>query len=189
MRKRGLVWKREPQAKPISDEEILIRLREYPERNSADVDQDSLARVGIKAFLFEDVSVEQAGEHLDSNRTQLLVRARDLAAARQQLMEKDEMEAVIAQETQEAAPPSKLSLRRQPRQAGLVHFQRDRWREARGGTEYGRGGRQNSFRSHGRQSRRRRARVEQPFFRSFLRPFNTRDEIHPSLRRQEVVVV
>jgi len=115
MRKRGLAWKREPQAKPISDEEILMRLREYPERNSAGVDHDFLGRVGIKAFLFEDVSADRAGQRVDSNGTHLLVRARDLAAARQQLTDKDEMEAAIAQETQEPAPPSKPVVLRQYR--------------------------------------------------------------------------
>jgi Putative prokaryotic signal transducing protein len=106
MKKRGMEWKPETRiAKPISDGEILIRLGIYADRNSAGLVRDFLAGPGIKAYFFEE---ESAGESQNpqtdgGKKTSLLVRAKDLMAARELLVEKRDAEVATRRPSEEAS--------------------------------------------------------------------------------------
>lgn len=107
LKKRGLEWKPEPRmAKPIADEEILIRIESYADRNSAGLVRDFLAGAGIKAYFCEEESSVGSGPD-DSKgpkkETQLLVRAKELMSARELLAEKREAESVAQQKSGEAS--------------------------------------------------------------------------------------
>lgn len=106
MRKRGLEWRPQPRvAKPISDEEILIRLGIYQDRNSAGLVRDFLATKGIRGYFCEGEpsgGSESAGTE-GAKETQLLVRTKDLVSARQLLEEKRDAESVIQHESGEAS--------------------------------------------------------------------------------------
>jgi len=94
-RKRGLEWKPEPRrSKPIAEDEILVRLREYSDRNSAGIDRDFLAAAGIKTLFYkqEGPSASQPGSPQGSKEVLLLVRSKDLASAQQQLMQKNDIQ-------------------------------------------------------------------------------------------------
>jgi hypothetical protein len=104
--KRGLEWKPEPRiAKPIAEEEILIRLGVYSDRNSAGLVRDFLSGAGIKASFYEEESSVDSGsaETKGPKATQLLVRAKDLNPARELLAEKREAESVARQQSGEAS--------------------------------------------------------------------------------------
>jgi hypothetical protein len=111
LKKRGLEWKPEPRvAKPVADEEVLIRLGSYPNRNSAGLVRDFLAGAGIKAYFCEEESpVENGTAQTESpEKTQLLVRAKELMSARDLLAEKRAAESMANQqsgETSEADRP------------------------------------------------------------------------------------
>ena len=104
LEKRGLAWKPEPRlAKPIADEEILIQMESYADRNSAGIVRDFLAGAGIKAYFCEEESSVDGG--LDDSKgpkeTHLLVRAKELMSARELLAEKRKAESVIRQKSGE----------------------------------------------------------------------------------------
>jgi len=92
LEKRGFVWVPEAQmAKPIAEGEILNLLEVCMNRNEAGLVRDFLAQKGMKAYLLE----ESSGDHEPSSgrkETRLLVRAKDLVAARQQLGEWQKLE-------------------------------------------------------------------------------------------------
>jgi hypothetical protein len=95
MTKRGLEWKPEPRiAKPVAEDEILIRLGAYLDRNAAALDRDLLENVGIKAFFCEEEHSidDDASDTKHPRQTQLLVRSKDLTAARHQMMQWHEVE-------------------------------------------------------------------------------------------------
>jgi hypothetical protein len=106
LRKRGLDWKPQPRvAKSIAEEEILIRLGAFSDRNSAGLVRDFLAGTGIKAYFCEE---EPSGDSEPTEadglkQTQLLVRAKDLFAARELLAEKRDAEAATQQQSGEAS--------------------------------------------------------------------------------------
>ena len=102
LKKRGLEWKPEPRiAKPIADGEILMRLGVYDDHNSAGLVRDFLAGMGIKVyFLEEEPSGESQGAQTDGAReTSLLVRAKDLTAAREMLAEKRDAESAAREQS------------------------------------------------------------------------------------------
>jgi hypothetical protein len=106
LNKCGLEWKPEPQvAKPIAEGEILVRLGTYADRNSAGLVRDFLAGLGIKTQLCEEESSQGSGPEGTSNlkETQLLVRTKDLIAARESLAETREAEPVAQQRQGEAS--------------------------------------------------------------------------------------
>ena len=103
--KRGLEWKVQPRvAKPIADEEVLVRVGVYQDRNSAGLVRDFLAEKGIKAYFCEGEPAgvaETTGEEVKKN-IQLLVRREDLLSARQFLAEKQDAESVAQSQSPEA---------------------------------------------------------------------------------------
>jgi hypothetical protein len=105
IKKRGMEWKPEPRlAKPIAEEEILIRMGSYPDRNTAGLDRDLLADKGIETYLSEELpGDEQSASGDDAKETQLLVHAKDLIVARQQLAQRQEFERVAQEQLPEAA--------------------------------------------------------------------------------------
>jgi hypothetical protein len=105
LRKRGLEWKPEPRiAKPIADEEILIRLGSYADRNSVGLARDFLAGMGIKVYFCEEEASRDGGAARTDGlkETQLLVRAKDLMAARELLAGKRDAESATQQPTGES---------------------------------------------------------------------------------------
>jgi hypothetical protein len=108
--RRGLEWKPEPQqTKAIAEEQILMLLGKYDDRQSAGIDRDLLARSGVEAYFFEEEPA--AGQTIEAEQvstgTRLLIRAKDLAVARQKLTEREEWERVVAQDTPNESEPSK----------------------------------------------------------------------------------
>jgi len=106
LKKRGLEWKPEPRiAKPIADGEIMIRLGNYPDRNSVGLIRDFLASMSIKAYFFEEEPSGEgdASDSRDRKETQLLVRAKELIPAREVLKEKQEAESVAHQQSRNAS--------------------------------------------------------------------------------------
>jgi hypothetical protein len=105
MGKRGLEWKPQPRvARPIADEEILIRLGIYADRNSAGLVRDYLAGKGIKAYFCEEEPFGD-GEPARTEglkETQILVRAKDLLSTRQLLEKRRDAESVTEQESRAA---------------------------------------------------------------------------------------
>jgi hypothetical protein len=101
MKKRGLEWKPAPRAAiAIKEDEILVLLAVYTDRNAAAIDKEYLEGAGVKSFLCE----KQRRDSSDSStlkapeETQLLVRAGDLLPAQQQLSEKYAAETATAEE-------------------------------------------------------------------------------------------
>jgi hypothetical protein len=95
LKRRGLAWQPAlPAAKPIDEQDILIRLGVYADRSTAGLVRDLLAEKGIKGFFYEDepYGSEQPGEAEETGNTRLLVRARDLAMARLLIAEKEKAE-------------------------------------------------------------------------------------------------
>jgi len=106
LNKRGLEWKPEPRvAKPIADGEILVRVGTYADRNSAGLVRDFLVDLGIKTHFCEEEPSHESGPTGTSNlkETQLLVRTKDLIAARESLAEKRESESVAQHRQGEAS--------------------------------------------------------------------------------------
>ncbi len=87
--RRGLVWTPEAQvAKPIAEGEILNPLEVFQNRNQAALARDFLAEQGMMAHLLEEAPGErESASGAGPEETRLLVRAKDLVAARQQLQE------------------------------------------------------------------------------------------------------
>lgn len=103
--KRGLEWKVQPRvAKPIADEEVLVRVGVYQDRNSAGLVRDFLAEKGIRTYFCEEQPsgvAESTGPEVEKN-IQLLVRRKDLLSARQFLAEKQDGESVAQSQSPEA---------------------------------------------------------------------------------------
>jgi hypothetical protein len=104
MKKRGLEWKPAPRALiPIREDEILVLLAAYTDRNTAAIDKEYLEGAGVKLFFYE----KQRPDSSDSSapkiptETQLLVRAEDLLSAQQQLSEKYAAETATEEQIEE----------------------------------------------------------------------------------------
>jgi hypothetical protein len=106
MKKRDLEWKPEQRiAKPIAEDEILIRVGTYPDRNAAGLDRDLLANAGVKGFFCECElwNADQGDDTERPSETQLLVRSRDLIAARHLLMQVHEVPTSLPGEPNEVS--------------------------------------------------------------------------------------
>jgi hypothetical protein len=102
LKERELEWKPEPRiAKPIAEEEILIRLGVYSDRNSAGLARDFLSGRGIKTYFCEQEPSGDGGTE-GSRETLLLVRAKNLIAARELTVEKRDAESVAQRQSGEA---------------------------------------------------------------------------------------
>ena len=100
MRRRGMEWRRAFRpATPIKDEDVLMRLGTYEDRNTAGVVREFLLRKGITAFFLEDepLGPAESGEEKEPGHTQLLARARDLASARALIAENEKAELELQQ--------------------------------------------------------------------------------------------
>ena len=90
IKRRGLRW--EPPirvAKPTDELDILMRLGNYENRNTAALVRDFLAEKGIRAFFLEEEpsAFAQSPNAKESGQTQLLLRAQDLGTARSLIAE------------------------------------------------------------------------------------------------------
>jgi len=98
MKKRGLPWNDALKvSKPIEEDEILVRIKIYADRNTAGLVRDFLMEKGISAYFLEE-QLSSEGETASAKGapgTQLLVAARDLATARHFLTEELEAELVM----------------------------------------------------------------------------------------------
>jgi len=104
--RRGIKWKPESRLpKRVADGEILVRLRSYQDRNSAELDKDFLDSERIRSFLYEQQRFEVSDPTLGSEqeRFRLLVRSQDLSFAEQQLIQRDERERIPPNPTRPVA--------------------------------------------------------------------------------------
>jgi hypothetical protein len=91
MKRPGLQWKPATRAMmPVNEDEILVLLSAYTDRNTAAIDRKYLERAGVESFFYEKQGREAADSPTANTpkETQLLVRARDLLSAQEQLSEK-----------------------------------------------------------------------------------------------------
>jgi hypothetical protein len=110
MKRRGLQWKPATRAMiPVNEDEILVLLSAYTDRNTAAIDREYLERAGVKSFFYEKQGREAADSPTANTpkETQLLVRARDLLSAQEQLSEKYIAEAATAEEIEETKGTNK----------------------------------------------------------------------------------
>jgi hypothetical protein len=93
IKKRGLPWSPDPlRAKPILEDEILVSLATYADDYQARIGRDMLANVGVKAFFCVGDPTVADDNPAIKNEVRLLVRARDVPVARQQLKTREQAE-------------------------------------------------------------------------------------------------
>src|ERR1700741_5288319 len=110
MNRRGLEWIPEQRiATPIGEDEILMPLATYADRNARGMDRDLLGNAGVKVFFYEQEPSgdEESPAKETARQTRLLVRSKDLTSARHQLMQKYEAERLITEQSTGSAKPDR----------------------------------------------------------------------------------